>query len=606
MSDPTLMRPDPDGQEQSRMPGGTAGLLPVEPGESAEARRRQILSGLIVVQAALLIFVLAAEGVLVALGHGLPSTRPGTVVFVAVITAFLAGLLLLNRGGHFGVAAFGLFGISTAIALFSLRAPTFETRTLLFVIVIVGASFVLRPAASFPFAALAAAGYTVAWFRHDVHLEYSFILVGTYFVLATVSWVASDRYERALEAAECARRDMEEELHARIAAEGEQRRAAAAVRVSEAFLRGILDNMQDAYVRTDIEGSCIMTSPSAVRMFGFASEDDMIGMPVTSLYADLWDREAIFGELNRLGYVTDYVGWGRRKDGSTFWLSLNAQFYRDEEGNVLGTEGFVRDVSERKQAEDEIRQLNQDLERRVTERTTELEIAVGELESFSYSVSHDLRAPLRALDGFSQILIDDYGTRLDEDALHYLERIRAGAQRMSTLINALLELSRLNRGEIVRRPVDLTALASELIDHLRESDPAREVEAVVADGLTATVDAGLVRALMANLIDNAWKFTAKHTTARIEVGSTVIDSETVFFVRDDGAGFDMGYAGKLFGAFQRMHHPSEFDGAGIGLATVQRIVRRHGGRVWVEAEIEKGATFFFTLPERSRAAEQTT
>ena len=205
------------------------------------------------------------------------------------------------------------------------------------------------------------------------------------------------------------------------------------------------------------------------------------------------------------------------------------------------------------------------------------------------------RAPLRALDGFSQILLDKYGDRLDDQGRSYLDRIRAADQRMGALIDALLELSRLSRGELIRERLDVSALARSVAAELAEAAPGRAVELAIADGLEAEADRDLVRALLANLLGNAWKFTAKHETARIEVGVTDAGDERAFYVRDDGAGFDMAYADKLFGAFQRLHSPGEFEGLGIGLATVQRIVRRHGGRVWAEGAVEKGATFSFTL-----------
>ncbi len=259
-------------------------------------------------------------------------------------------------------------------------------------------------------------------------------------------------------------------------------------------------------------------------------------------------------------------------------------------------EHLQAELAERRRVEDEVRRLNAELEQRVAARTADLEAANHELESFAYSVSHDLRAPLRALDGFSQVLIEDYSEVLGEEGRAHLERIRAADARMGTLIDALLELSRLNRGELRRERLDLSAMAHELGAGLAEADPERHVELVVTEGLAAQADRELARALLANLIGNAWKFTSKHERARIEIGAEERDDGAAFFVRDDGAGFEMAYAEKLFGAFQRLHGADEFEGLGIGLATVQRIVRRHGGRVWAEGAVEQGATFFFTLP----------
>jgi two-component system, NtrC family, sensor kinase len=225
----------------------------------------------------------------------------------------------------------------------------------------------------------------------------------------------------------------------------------------------------------------------------------------------------------------------------------------------------------------------------------ELERKNKELEAFSYSVSHDLRAPLRAIDGFSKLVLNEYGTALDERGQHYLKRIRAGTARMGVLVDDLLSLSRISTTPLHQAPVDLTALAREVLRELAARDTARSVETVVAEGATAVGDAGQVRIALENLLGNAWKFTQKREHARIEFGQLRADAETAFFVRDNGAGFEMAYAGKLFEPFQRLHDSSEFEGTGIGLATVQRIVSRHGGRAWAESEVGRGATFYFTL-----------
>jgi signal transduction histidine kinase len=226
----------------------------------------------------------------------------------------------------------------------------------------------------------------------------------------------------------------------------------------------------------------------------------------------------------------------------------------------------------------------------------ELEGANRELEAFSYSVSHDLRAPLRAIDGFSRILVEDYSDRLDEEGEDYLGRVRAASQHMDNLIDDLLDLSRVSRGPLRKEIVDLGALATGIIEELERSQPEREVEFVTEEGITAFADANLVGVALENLVNNAWKFTSREERARIELGSTTDEGgERVFFLRDNGVGFDMAYAGKLFGAFQRLHASEDFEGTGIGLATVARIVRRHGGRVWAEGDAGEGATFFFTL-----------
>lgn len=263
-----------------------------------------------------------------------------------------------------------------------------------------------------------------------------------------------------------------------------------------------------------------------------------------------------------------------------------------------------REARERELAQRELSLHRDNLELLVDERTAALQVAYRELESFSYSVSHDLRAPLRSLDGFSQALAEDYGDRLDGDGEDYLRRIRAASQRMSQLIDDMLQLARLARSEMRREHLDLSALAVSVGEEIRNGATEREVELVVEPGLAADADPQLLRVVLQNLIGNAWKFTGKQERATIEVGQTQLDSEPAYFVRDDGVGFEMEYADKLFGAFQRLHSSEDFDGTGIGLANVQRVIHRHGGRIWAESEADRGATFFFTLPSARKADDE--
>ena len=229
------------------------------------------------------------------------------------------------------------------------------------------------------------------------------------------------------------------------------------------------------------------------------------------------------------------------------------------------------------------------------QRTAELAATNQELEAFSYSVSHDLRAPLRGIDGFSQALMNEYSDVLDEQAQHYLQRVRIGSERMGQLIDDLLALLQVTRGEMRRENVDLSDIARTIVTGLQERDPQRQVEFVIQDGVALNGDTRLLRVALENLLGNAWKYARKKEEARIEFGLTEADGKRTCFVRDDGSGFDMAYADRLFGAFQRLHDASEFEGSGIGLATVQRIINRHGGHIWAESAVGEGATFYFTL-----------
>jgi light-regulated signal transduction histidine kinase (bacteriophytochrome) len=240
------------------------------------------------------------------------------------------------------------------------------------------------------------------------------------------------------------------------------------------------------------------------------------------------------------------------------------------------------------------------LEERVEQRTEALKQSNDELEAFCYSVSHDLRSPLRSIDGFSLALLEDLDGRLDPESADHLARIRAATQRMGALIDDLLNLSRISRTELAAKPIDLTGMARDVLEELRTADPDRIVDAVVADDLSAAGDPRLIRQVLDNLLGNAWKFTSKRPSARIAVGAIAMDGATAFYVQDNGAGFNPAYAQRLFGVFQRLHSMQEFAGTGVGLAIVDRIVRRHGGRVWAEAEEGVGATFYFTLGSRAR------
>lgn len=364
---------------------------------------------------------------------------------------------------------------------------------------------------------------------------------------------------------------------------------------SEEKFEGIAATANDAIIMLDNDGKIEYWNDAARKIFGYSKQEmikeDMHIILAPGKYHNAYrggfSRSRITGEGAAIGKTLEFEA--KRKDGTVFPIELSVSALKLK--GKWHSIGILRDITERKKAEEKIAKLNDDLRRHAIELT-----AVNkELEAFSYSVSHDLRAPLRTIDGFSQALLEDYADKFDEKGKDYLGRVRAASHRMAQIIDDMLKLSRLTRSEMNYEKVDLSAIVTSIRDELRATQPERRVEFIIAQGIIAEGDARLLRVALENLLRNAWKFTGKRSNARIEFGVAQIDGERSYFITDNGAGFDMAYSSKLFGAFQRLHGSTEFPGTGVGLAIVQRIIHRHGGKVWANGEIEKGATFSFTL-----------
>ena len=374
-----------------------------------------------------------------------------------------------------------------------------------------------------------------------------------------------------------------------------RRRAEAALKASEARYRRLFETARDGiFILETAAGRIIDVNPYLVELLGY-SREHLLGKQLWELgpFRDAAASRDMFRDLQTKSYVRYHHLPLQSSDGRQTDVEFVSNAYQVDGTRVIQCN--VRDITERKRTEQAIATLNVELERRVRHGVAQAEVINKELESFSYSVSHDLRAPLRHVEQFSKLLLQDHAAQLDSQGRHYLERIQAATRRMDELIVDLLALSQVARVEMKSETVDLSALAEAIVADLRDSDPRRRVEWVLAPAVLAEGDPSLLRIALDNLLANSWKYTGKHSRARIEFGAFERDGSVVYFVRDDGAGFDMAHAEKLFRAFQRLHGNAEFEGSGIGLATVQRIVHRHGGRVWAEAAVERGATIYFTL-----------
>jgi PAS domain S-box-containing protein len=543
-------------------------------------------------------------------GDPLSAAAPGrpSIHSTVVLLLMTAALLLIRHGGRFAVAAQASALGAGTVAWLAILGYTSGTKELYgipgqppiavhtalgFIVVAVGV-VALQPGVGVVrlltartaggsllrrLAPVLILGPTLlGWVRHlGVHGDHyagQWLFVSGLVTLLVVALVTTartvERAETALEAAEREKRDKERNL--------------------DTFFTLSLELLCIA----DNDGNLQRVNPAWEETLGWTI-DDLSKKPFLALvHPDDRERTLRAIEENATGSAAAVAEFENRylcSDGSYRWFQWGTAAAPTQ--NIIYAAG--RDITERKQAEATLRQLAEELEERFAARTADLSAANEELEAFAYSVSHDLRAPLRGIDGFSQAVLEEYSESLDDTGRDYLVRLRSASQRMGHLIDDMLSLSRVSRVDLSKEHVDLSAIATSLALELQDREPDREVEFVIHDGVTALGDFRFLSMVLENLLANAFKFTSKCATARIEFGRERVNGENAYFVRDDGVGFDMTYADQLFVPFQRLHTDAEFPGSGIGLATIRRIVGRHGGHVWAHGEIDRGATVYFTL-----------
>jgi PAS domain S-box-containing protein len=377
--------------------------------------------------------------------------------------------------------------------------------------------------------------------------------------------------------------------------EARRRQAEEQIRAVSAYARSLIEASLDPLVTISPEGK-ITDVNEATEVATGIDRGHLIDSDFSDYFTEPDRAREGYQQVLAEGLVRDYPLALRHTSGQVMDVLYNATIYKNEAGQVQGVFAAARDVTERKRAEEEIRKLNEELEQRVRERTAQLEATNQELEAFSYSVSHDLRSPLRAIEGFSRILAEGHAAYLDAEGLRLLKVVQENTQLMGQLIDDLLALSRLGRQDLRIMDLDLAGLAKSVWRTLQAQNPGRTWNFTLKPLPAARGDLGLIRQVLVNLLDNAVKYTGPKKIGEIEVGGYTEGREAIYFVKDNGVGFNMKYADRLFGVFQTLHRRTEFKGTGVGLAIVQRIIHRHGGRVWAEGKVGEGATFYFSLP----------